>query len=148
MQTNKVVSQENQSQMIQNYVMGSSAFLYNEKSPLNCGSPGLFSRELNNKTYIDTETSLIRGQISQPIIQQVPDTSNETNTKSYVEKDIEAKQDIGLSTRLKRPDNILSGITIDRFEPLNQEQIDSVTRHEPRLNNFGIDTRNVIKYNN
>ena len=101
MQTSKVVSQENQSEMIQNYVIGSSAFLYNDRSPLNCGSPGLFAREVNNKTFVDTETSLIRGQISQPIIQEP--TLNSSAPNNVNTENNRMKPDIGITTRLKRP---------------------------------------------
>tara|TARA_B100001250_G_C19780814_1_gene781770 strand:- start:735 stop:1160 length:426 start_codon:yes stop_codon:yes gene_type:complete len=140
MQNNKFASKENQSQQIQDYLIGTSVYNYNEKSPFNCTGTGLFPRKVNNKTYVDTETSLIRGQISQPIIQEIaPMKQNNIQHE-------EMKNDLGVSTRVKRPDNVLSGITIDRFEPLNNEQIQKVTRDEPRFENFGVDTRNVLKY--
>eukprot|EP00976_Prorocentrum_cordatum_P100445 1192234-Prorocentrum_minimum.AAC.5 len=141
MQTNKFASKENQSQQIQDYRIGTSVYNYNNKTPFNCDGTGLFPQKINNKTNVDTETSLIRGQISQPIIQEVPQNTDTRNTQHD-----EMKNDVGISTRVKRPDNVLSGITIDRFEPLNNEQIQNVTRDEPRFVNFGVDTRNVSKY--
>jgi len=143
MQTNKFASKENQSQQVQDYLIGTSVYTYNNKTPFDYDGIGLFPRKINNKTNVDTETSLIRGQISQPIIQEVP--QNNTTSACNTQHD-EMKNELGISTRVKRPDNVLSGITIDRFEPLNNEQIQNVTRDEPRFVNFGVDTRNVSKY--
>lgn len=140
MQNNKFASKENQSEQIQDYVIGTSVYNYNEKSPFNCTGTGLYPMKVNNKTYIDTETSLIRGQISQPIIHEIAPMS-----QNNIQHE-EMKNDLGISTRVKRPDNVLSGITIDRFEPLNNEQIQKVTRDEPRFEHFGVDTRNISKY--
>ena len=141
MENTKFASKENQSKQIQDYLIGTSVYNYNEQTPFSSNGASLFPRKVNNKTYVDTETSLIRGQISQPIIQEVAPTASMNNNQPA-----EMKNDLGVSTRVKRPDNVLSGITIDRFEPLNKEQIQNVTRDEPRFVNFGVDTRNVIKY--
>lgn len=148
MQVNKNASRENQSQHVQDYVLGTSVYMYNDKTPFNCSDVGLYAREVNNKMFIDTETSLIRGEISQPIIQEVGPAAHYGNASFNMQNDVGVKKDIGISTRVKRPDNVLSGITIDRFEPLTQDQIEDMTRHEPRLINFGVDTRNQIKYAN
>ena len=140
MYSNEVATKEEQSKRINDYVIENN---YYKNSPLHCNGNGLYSRETHNKEYIDNETLLIRGEISQGI---VPSNTNPTKPNINKEHDANTDINIGISTRVRRPFNVLSGITIDRFEPLNTEQIEHVTRDQPRLLHFGVDTRNQSKY--
>ena len=146
MQTNEIASKENQSSRIQEYMLGKSIDpLYDSTSPINCGvSGGLYAHEIHNKTHVDTESSLIRGEISQGIIITPSYEINKPVTDATPSKNFSG--DIGACTRVRRPDNVLSGITIDRFDPLSEDQIKMATRDQPRIQNFGMDTRNEAKY--